>query len=212
MEISIARGLTELKTLDARIEKTISNSKLVSAKHKSGSKIENRYTKEEFGSNAKADNQSIKALIERRTKIKQAIAKANATTPMEVAGIQYESILDVLERKRSIELETEFLYEMKTQYSQALSKVEQNNMRVDREIQNLLEKKMQQDTPQNKNSNDNNIGFIKSYRELEEWELVDPLNIGKLIEEMENEIDAFESDVDASLSEINALTKIAILD
>ena len=180
MEISIARGLTELKTLDARIEKTISNSKLVSAKHKSGSKIENRYTKEEFDSNAKADNQSIKALIERRTKIKQAIAKANATTPMEVAGIQYESILDVLERKRSIELEQEFLYEMKSQYRNALNKVEQNNTRVEMEVQSLLEKKMQQET-QNKNSNDNNIEFIKSYRQMEEWELVDPLRISTLI-------------------------------
>lgn len=209
MEISIARGLTELKTLDARIEKTISNSKLVSAKHKSGSKIENRYTKEEFGSNAKADNQSIKALIERRTKIKQAIAKANATTPMEVAGIQYESILDVLERKRSIELEQEFLYEMKSQYRNALNKVEQNNTRVEMEVQNLLEKKMQQET-QNKNSNDNNIEFIKSYRQMEEWELVDPLRISKLIEDMENNIEMFESDVDASLSEINALTKIVV--
>ena len=211
MEISIARALTELKTLDSRIEKAIYNSVLVGAKRKSSQKINNKYTKEEFIELTKADNQSVKDLIERKKLIKQAVVRANAETRVVVAGTDY-TIADAIERKRSIELDKELLETMKTQYRKALSEVERNNDKVERELKELLDTRMSSDSKDSKNSNNNNLEFATSYRDMNEWELIDPLGLEKAIQQLEFEIDEFEMDVDSSLSEINAITKIVIPD
>ena len=211
MEISITRALTELKTLDSRIEKTIGNATLIGAKRKSSEKIDNRYTVDEFNKLAQSNNQSVRDLIVRKTLIKQAIAKANVETHVLIGGKKY-TIVDALERRRSLELEKELLVKMKFQHRQTLAKVQHGNDDVESDLNDLLNTRMSSESKDNKNSNSNNLEFAKQYRDMKEWELIDPLGLEKLIEELELEIDEFENDVDSSLSEINAITKIVIPD
>ena len=121
-------------------------------------------------------------------------------------------IADAIERKRSIELDKELLETMKTQYRKTLSEVQRNNDNVERELKELLDTRMSSDSKDSKNSNNNNLEFATSYRDMNEWELIDPLGLEKAIKQLELEIDEFEADVDSSLSEINAITKIVIPD
>ena len=58
---------------------------------------------------------------------------------------------------------------------------------------------------------ENDVNSItEPYIEKNEFHLVDPLNLAKTIEDLSDEIEDFESNVDAALSEINALTFIEI--
>ena len=211
MEISIARGLTELKTLDARINKGIENIVCVSAKCKSSDKIDNIYTKEDFSFNAKSAYQSVTDLIKRQQAIKQAIDMANAKTMTTIARKQY-TILDAINRKRGLEVEKELLNKMKKQYARVVNIIDINNNKVEEEAKSLLGARLTNDTKDNKNTNDQNLDFIKSYVDMKKWEIIDPLGIEKLIEKMEKEIMEFEVDVDSALNEINVITKIVIPD
>ena len=50
----------------------------------------------------------------------------------------------------------------------------------------------------------------KSFMERNEYVLIDPLHLDKRIEEWEERISSFKAEVDAVLSESNAITKITI--
>ena len=52
--------------------------------------------------------------------------------------------------------------------------------------------------------------IVEPFVKRNEFHLVDPLNIENKIRELEKEVDDFELEVDAALSEINAITTIEI--
>lgn len=209
MEISITRALAELKLLDSRITKATKNATFVVCNKKSAKNVNGRITKENFNSIVKSDFQSITDLIERKKIIKSAVVESNAKTIV-VINNKEMTVADAIERKINIEHEKYLLDVMKTQLRKAVASMEAHNQEVDLKLNKLLETMVGSDNAKNVDKESNE--FAVSYRNDNEYEILDPLGIDLEIKRLEEEIENFESEVDYILSESNTITKIVIPD
>lgn len=206
-QISITEALNELKLYDSKITKAISGCECVGAAKKSSDKV-GLMLKSNFVDRAKSGYQSVTDLIANRNKIKSAIVQSNAVTMIEVAGVPM-TVAAAIERKSSIEYDKNLLYSLKRQLAAASSTVLKENTRVDTQVDKMLETFMGKDSDK-RPSKEDQAAIVEPYREKNEWELVDPLDITKVIEELETGIDAFEAEVDTRLAVCNAVTMITL--
>ena len=204
MLVSVA--LNELKLLDSRIIKEIDRGSFISRAKKSSPKVSPAMSKEEFIEEAKSKFNSVKDLIERRAKIKAAIVDSNAKTEVEIDGVKMTRA-DAIERKSSINYEKLMLNELKDQLNIHTAKVNSSNYEVDNKIDSLVQAAYGKEGKNNIKQEDYDA-IAKPYREANEWDIVDPLNLKDVIEEMEKRIDGFESNVDSALQISNCTTYI----
>ena len=203
VKYSIHRALAELKLLDKRITKTIDNLKVIT--YKKGNKLEYNITEEEFKAVVEADMQSVKDLITRRKEIKEKIVKSNAETLVTIAGKEM-TVAAAIERKESIKYEKKLAEELKNQLNNLKAIINNRNEQVEYSLERQLGNLTSNPDADKKLV----LTFSEQYRNKEQFALVDPLNIEKVIEELENEIDSFESEVDYVLSTSNAITEIEV--
>ncbi|WP_053956705.1 hypothetical protein [Inediibacterium massiliense] len=204
-KITITRGLVELKLLDKRILDRIGSIHFVGAIQGKKDITTKLLKKETLEKEAKSGLQSIKDLIERRKKIKSAIVASNAETHVTIADKKY-TVADAIERKNSIGYEKELLRELKSQ----LEKTESEIIRQNKNMEETLESLLGQQLMSEKKKTEDAEMFIKSYKELNEHKLFDPISIRKTIKKLEEEIDTFLAEVDFILSESNATTFIEV--
>lgn len=202
---SIHRALAELKLLDKRINKTINNLKVVTCKK--GDKLEYNIAiaEEEFKAVVEADMQSVKDLITRRKEIKEKIVKSNAETLVTIAGKEM-TVAAAIERKESIKYEKKLAEELKNQLNNLKAIINNRN----EQVEYSLERQLGNLTSNPDADKELVLTFSEQFRNKEQFTLVDPLNIEKVIEKLENEIDSFESEVDYVLSTSNAITEIEV--
>lgn len=196
-QISITRALTELKTLDKRIQKTIDSSSFVS--YQGQFNQPSVYTK-----SANSDYQSIVDLLERRKKIKSRIIMSNAVTKVNICGKEM-TIAEAIETKSSIKHYKNLLAKMKQQYAEANQTVENLNQRARHDLENKTSRGGEKE-----DSKMDLVEFSKKYMDMHGVKLYDPLNITKKIEDVETYIRNFENEIDYILSEKNATTMIEI--
>lgn len=209
MEMSITRALAELKRLDKRINKAIMSSTFVVSNKKSAKNVNGIMTKEDFAVSVKSNFDSIQALIARKKFIKSAIVESNAKTYVVIGGVKM-TVADAIERKNNIEYEKNLLERMNYQLKRAIVDMENKNSAVDDKLDTLLETMLGKDNAKNVDKETNE--FAVSYRNDNEYEILDPIKIEKEIEKLEEDIENFESEVDYVLSESNTITKIVIED
>lgn len=210
MEMSITRGLAELKLLSSRVERSIIDSSFIVANKKSAKKVNNVYTIAEFINNAKSTYQSITDLIERRKEIKSAIVDSNAKTMVTISG-KTMSVAEAIERKDSIKFEKLLLENMIKQYNSSVVLANRQNEIVQTKLDELLLVTFGKENKQK--TSDSEIAMISNpYLEQNEWELINPLSLHEKIESMKREIEEFENECDFILSESNTITKITIKD
>lgn len=203
--MSIQKGLNELKLLDKRISSAMTGIKLVGVRI--GEKPVTGYKDdEEFTKLATSKYESIVDLIKRRDAIKGAIVKANANTPVKV-GNETLTIATAIERKDSISYVENLLYLVRTQYTQNLAdfqrKDEAFKANLDRHLETLYGKEGKAKGLENREA-------LKPFMDLNEPHFVDPLNLKKVIDELQEQIDVFKSEVDLALTEINVKTDITV--
>ncbi|WP_342759424.1 hypothetical protein [Kineothrix sedimenti] len=206
-EISITEALNELKLYDSKITKSITNASFAGGAKKSSDKI-GVVSKEAFIDRAKSTYQSSIDLIANRNALKSAIVKSNAITEVQVAD-KVMTVAEAIERKNSIEYEETLLFEMKRQYVNATDLVNKENRKVDNKVDELLATLIGKDSDK-KISKEDQEAIEKPYRDKNEFELIDPIEIYDKIVKLEEEIDNFKSQVDTQLVISNAITKIAI--
>jgi hypothetical protein len=210
MEISITRALAELKNLDSKINRAINSGVYIAGAKKSSKKINGIFTREDFDKRAKADYQSATDLIKRRKLIKSKVVESNANTNVKISNVEM-SRADAIERKESILYEKELLNELEKQYNSILVGVRRENERVDANLQKLLETSMGKEGKQKATEDDINA-IANPFKEQNEYEVVNPLELQNLIKQLRDEIEGFETEVDYVLSTSNALTIIEIPD
>lgn len=204
-EMSITRALAELKLLDARIQKKITESDFVYFLSK---KNKNQISSEILTSNAKSHYQSITDLIERRKKIKSAIILSNASTRVNLNGVEM-SVAEVIEMKQLVPFYRSLLQKMKQNREYIVNQVERSNQQMENELQRLLEVSFGKQTTMKTNSDDiENIS--KTYRENNRAEMLDTINIDNKIKDLEDTVNSLETESNFILSESNALTKIKV--
>lgn len=201
MEISVTRALTELKTLDKRIQAaTTDGSVFVS--------VSGQLRKPHpDATGAVAKYQHITDLIERRRKLKSLLTLSNATIMVKICDMEM-SVAEAIEMKSSIKHKKTLLNTLKRQHAECLAEIENAN-----EMQrNMLQKQL--------GSKDKDGGMSLSAKELSAYSdeymkvnglgLYDPINVKDKIVQLENFITEFESQVDHVLSEKNATTLIRV--
>lgn len=203
-KLTIHRALSELKLIGAKIEKSIEEL-IPSGILQAGKLVNGHYQKEDFEKTAKEKFQSVNALIERRNKIKSAVVKANGLTEVQVAG-NTMTIADAINLKAVIGFKKQLIDRLRKQHNSAKANLEKNNAQVDANALKLAEVALGK---QGIKIGDNDAqAVIEPYLKANKFELVNPLDAEKKIEELEKSVGDFEAEVDAVLSEINAVTFI----
>lgn len=209
-EMTVQRALNELKIIDERLSKRLTEFVVVGTKKVSEARVvETRESIVEFENRAKGVLDSVDGLLKRQQELKHAIMTSNATTMIEVAGKTY-SVMTAIDRKRTIEKEKLVVKYMRDALVRAEYKVNQENDKMESYIQRQTNAMAGGDLSSKKD--DYIIAFEKSYREQNSWDLVDPLKLRDLIEQREQEISMFELEIDTALTVSNAITKIEIED
>lgn len=207
MKMTITRALVELKTLNKRITSAIDvlNPVTVVTGKNSPRGFE---TRDNFEKEVKSKFESVNALIARRKQIKSGIVTANAATYVEIAGVKM-TIAEAIERKTSIALENALLHKLSSTYALNLKNHEQMEMKCNEQLHRLLEVNFGKDSKAKTEEVD---AITKPYLENNAPKFIDPIDVKKKIEELENSISKFIADVDVVLSEANAKTEIEVND
>jgi hypothetical protein len=201
--LSIARALVELKTLDSRINKSIGSSNFIICKTKNKNY---QVQEEEFKRSVQSEFQSINDLITRRNQIKNAIVQSNAKTEVEVAGIKM-TVSAAIEYKKVIEYKHNLLNVLKRQKQVATVESESHRQRVQAKIDENIKIICGKDAKADVNAIQSiTDGIMKG----DPVEVYDPINIDKVIKELETSIEDFTANIDYVLSESNALTTIVV--
>lgn len=201
--LSITRALVELKTLDARINKISDNTNWIILKTKNRNSI---VIEEEYKKNILSEYQSLNDLIIRRDKIKTAIMMSNTSTYVEL-GENKMTVAQAIDYKKTIEYKKNLLNVMKRQSQYATVEYENHKQKVqnkiDENIKVICGKDSKPDESVIKSVSD---GITKG----DPVEIYDPLNLDKIIKELETMIEDFSANIDYILSESNALTTITV--
>ncbi len=206
-QITITRALPELKLLDKRINKLLSQSIFVDLfQGKRDFVLGAKLTKDEFTKESKASLESVESLIERRKNIKSAILLSNAKTVVIVGGVQY-TVIEAIERKNSIEYEKNLLSSMKSQLAGMQAQIDQQKPSLDKNVEDMIKTNLGTDA---KPGTDDYKAIADPFLTANELKIIDPCGIKKRIADLDDEIDKFLSDVDGALTEINSITKIEV--
>jgi len=196
-KITITRALTELKTLDKRIQKAIDSGSFVDFKGQF-------HQPDPYVKKAEASYQSIMDLLERRKLIKSRIVMSNATTTVVICGKEM-TVAEAIETKSSINHLENLLSRLKAQSAQAHRNVESLNDRVRRELERKTELTGDKD-----DGKVDIVDFSKKYMDMHGVHLYDPIDISGKIEDLEGYITQFNSEVDCVLTEKNSTTFIEV--
>ena len=201
--LSIARALVELKTLDSRIGKITNNTNWILLKSKNKN---SNINEEEFKKSTMSEFQSLNDLIIRRDKIKNAIILSNCSATV-LLGDKKMTVSQAIEYKKTIQYKKYLLEILKRQKQSAVVDYENHKQRVqtkvDENIKVICGKDSKPDATVIQTISD---GIAKG----DPIEMYDPLNLDKVIKELETTIEDFTANIDYVLSESNALTTVNI--
>lgn len=213
MEMSAHRVLAELKTLSKRIKKETDSGVFVGTRKLSASSI-NGQTLAEAEANMKSAYQKVTDLINRRIALKRALVLSNAGvmpgTELRKVRIGKEAmtVAEAIERQNGIVYEKQLLDTIRMQYINAVSTVNARNndaqTRLDAHLNTVFGSDRKDVTPESLKSH------TEAFNNMNQYVLVDPLKLWALVEELDDKITTFETEVDAVLSEENARTMIVI--
>ena len=206
--MTVHEALSELKMLDKRIRASINRSTLcVSNKH-SNQKIGGKSI-EDFRQEAKSSYESIRALIRRRSAIRNALSVSNAKTIVTIGGVDY-SIAEAIEMKNTgVDNYRALLEHMSYQMTPACNDVIRGNG-------DTLQKKADDYVFALYGSKDKGVDAETIAKAREAYvaantiDLIDPIDIKREIDRLDAFIEQFKAEVDSKISISNALTSIEI--
>ena len=204
--MTIHRALSELKLMDSRIGNQ-TRSLEPCGLYQKGKLINNHIKEEDFAVNAQSLFQSVTDLITRKNRIKTAIVESNSKTLVIVAGKEM-TVADAINFKNIIVYKTTLLELLKNKYKFYLAEMNRNNETVENNVQRIPEATFGKENV--KVGKEDLDAVRKPYMEANEFHLFDPLKVQEKIDTLTKEIEDFKVEVDAVLSESNAITFIEI--
>lgn len=209
-KMTIHKALAELKTMDDRINKAIRSTSYVLAVKHSAEKI-NGVKVNNFKEQMRSGYQKVIDLIKRRDAMKRAVVLSNATTKVKIGDNEYTTAEAIEMKNHGMEFRSALLRQMNADYITAQNDLTRNGGEA-------LEKKAEQyvlaviaaQPKDSKMSVDSDAmkALRQTYIENNTYDLVDPMDIAKVMEALDAEINEFNAEVDAALSVSNALTVI----
>ena len=199
--LSITEALVELKLLDSRIIKATRKNWIACIK-----RSEKDEEREAFKQEVKANYQAVMDLIGERKRIKSGVVMSNANTRLLVGGVEM-TVAEAIERKSSISYEQDLLDRWKIVYETAINTEIRENKEVEKKLDKMLEALVASDKE--------DVGtaqktITENYMQMNGVEVLDPLHLKDLIDDLEDEIGNFVRNVDSALSMSNATTFIEV--
>lgn len=207
-EMNIHKALCEIKTLTDRIESKIREAGFITAIKSSDGKVKGTKAND-WKKNEKDLLDSIRTLINRKKAIKRAINQSNAQTKVTVAGVEYTVAEAIYMKNEGIAEEQELVQKLKDNYKAAVDLMTRKNEEADRRAEEFA--KNVSGSKDKDQSNSSEIEKVrKSFYDSQVYEIVDAVNTLDTIKQLEEEINAFISEIDSALSVSNATTIIQI--
>lgn len=217
---SIHRILSLKKTTAERINEVLQSGKFIAIKQGNKNQV-NGVSISSIEEEIKSTYQKITSLMSNYEKLKSALLSSNAgivegteVARISVAGKEYSlseliAVSDDIygNKKHRDAFKPRLLETLKHDYTQALAKVEKQNLKVENDIKDYLSKATSTDKAMSAED-------IKKRSEIfhqdGDYSLIDPLNLKEIIQKLEQEITKFRHECDATMSEHNALTFVEI--
>lgn len=206
--MTVHEALSEIKVAGKRISSTLLGMAVVTANRKNATKI-NGIEPEKFNAQAKADFQSVTDLWARLTAMKAAIATYNASQKITIGDKEYTIAEAIYMKEYGMPLKQTIVNNLNNQYQSAVNKVTMENS--DSKLGATAERlaiasfgaKDRADAVEMER-------FITTYKENNQFIMVDPVNVKAVITELQSEIDTFEAKVDSAIQIANATHTITI--
>lgn len=207
-KMSVHKALCELKTIDARIEKTIRATTYVFANKHNNTKV-NGMTLGDFCAEIKANHKSAHDLIARRDAIKRAVTLSNATTTVMISGKEFTVAEAIDFKNHTVPLMNDMLSKMSSDNMRARSAANAANgpaleTRADEYIKSLY------GNVDMKGASEEVKKVRADFITAQTTELVDPIKVVDAMAALEKEINDFTVEIDSALSVSNALTELEI--
>ena len=209
-KMTVHKALAELKTMDDRISKAINAVTYTMAVKHSAEKI-NGVTIADFKENIKSGYQKVKDLMARRDAMKRAVVMSNATTKVKVGDKEF-TVAEAIEMKNNgMNYKRQLRSKIVNDYQRAYVELDRNSGEaIEKRAEQYVLSVIQAQPKDSKMAIDSDAmkALRKDYIENNTYDLIDPLNVTKIMETMLDEINEFETEVDAALSVSNAITVI----
>lgn len=202
------KALSELKVLDARIAKEVDSATFCVA-NKHSNTVVRGVPIADFSNQAKDSLKGIMTLISRRTAIKRALTRSNASTKVSIGGKEY-TVAEAIDMKNvGVEYLNTLCLRLEQQFNSARNAADRENgdkleQRADTYIQSLYQ------NADKKNLSEEVRKVREDFMTAQTVEVLDPVNAAKVVAELRDEIDAFMSEVDSQISVANALTTFEV--
>ena len=198
--------LTEMKLVEKRITKTVSDGVYCIANKHSNTKIDGMSI-EEYKSKMQGDFDRATAEIARYFAMKKALSLSNAVTKVTISGQEYTIAETIAMKNHGVYHKQYLLDTLRTQYSAVQrTLVTKNGDELDRRAEKYVIELYGNNEDVKKGEAATQAK--QQYIEQHSYDLIDKISIVDRIAELEKEIDEFTSEVDAALSVSNALTEI----
>ena len=204
--MTVHKALSELKILDKRIYDKIASVTVCTTNKHSNSKI-GGVSIEDCKKQMKEQYQSVLDLIKRRNAIKTALSDSNAKTKLSVSGVDY-TIAQAIEMKRSgIQQLKEVLAKISGQYNKCQRQIADSQQQIsdaaEKYVVGLYGNKEKATSEEAKST-------YNLYVEQNSIDFVDAVSVSEEVKRLDNEISAFESEVDSAISVSNATTVVDV--
>lgn len=208
-KMTIHRALAELKLIDSRIEKAIVTIEATGIIQQGG--LVNEIAAEaDFIKNAKAKLQSAEALMIRKAAIKSAIVQSNSQTEVIIDEVTF-TVADAINYKSLIEFRKQLILTLNSNYIDSMIKFTRINEQVRTvALDNARTMIGKQGDDRVKPTDKDVAAIYDPFVKRMSAKLVDPLDVKSLTEQLQDEVDEFEAEIDAVLSESNSVTFIEI--
>ena len=213
----ITQALDERDLLVKKIgDKIRKNSFIATKKHNADIIAEQKQSAEEFKKEAESAFQSIQDLIARFNRIDAAIVRSNAETMIETScgSMTVAGAISLRNRMKgcgSYEGEADFegnlLEKLGSDYNKAIQKVEAKNKELDNTAEGMRLSILGKDA---KARDDKPLAVVDAYVTENTTELVDPLEIKKKIDSLEEKRNLLLRELDTQIKVSNATTFIEI--
>ena len=207
-KMTVHKALAELKIVDDRIVSAINGGTYCVANKHSNDKIKG-VSLEEYKGTMQGCYDKATGLIKRRNAIKRAVVLSNATTKVNINGVEY-TVAEAIEMKNhGVEFDDMLYRTLNNQYLKAQAEILKQNG-------DDLEKRAEQyvigiyGSKEGKTNTDDFEKTKKDFITANSYELIDPIKILDKINSLEESISSFRAEVDAALSTSNAITEIEI--
>lgn len=207
--MSVTRALAELKRIDDRIARAAGAGMFVTVSVGKDAQMKVNDTAGLSVDQAKAKIQSsfdtVNSLFKERAALKAAIVKSNAATTVKIGPLEV-TVAEAIEMKRSIDSKRNLLNVMRLQQTRAQGVVAQLNAKLEQDIDSNL--KTIYGSDKSKVDAGSYDLIAKPQKAMKEAALIDPVNIVEKIAALEEEISLVDTELDFTLSEVNAKTNI----